>query len=292
MNDSTKDKIDRKNYSERRQRGDTTTITVANHSIVDRRHRPGRYTGSIDANLGVPHGNGTMLYVDGSEYSGNWFRGDWSGFGRYECTKTEASYQGNFLDNIKNGLFVVTYHDGRLYDGEYQMDVMGKGVMKLPEGKYWGYFDTDGRPHGRGKLQMHDGREYDGEWAHGVMEGHGRMTYPDECGGEGYNDNDEIDNKRFKFYLGSFSNGKRCGLGMLVVGETIIHDGMWYMDLPIEASSVPSSRFWDADQSKGTCQRLLGPIPKNLSPCSRFTKKLLARNNRREHFSSSHIQRQ
>ncbi|KAG7367505.1 MORN repeat-containing protein [Nitzschia inconspicua] len=244
------------------------TISVSNEYLLDRRHRPGMYTGAIDTTLRVPHGKGTMYYSDGGEYNGNWFQGVWSGFGTYSCPHTRASFQGNFLDDIKNGLFVVTYQDGRLYDGEYQMDVMGKGVMKLPQGTYWGYFDRDGRPNGRGKLRMHDGCEYDGEWVHGIMEGHGRMSYSKQYG----------DNDGYTFYLGSFSNDMRCGHGILVVNETLIHDGLWYKDEPVEGSSVLSTKCLDVTPPNGSSQRLLGRIPKTLSPCSRFTKKLLSRN--------------
>lgn len=269
------------------------------------------YTGSIDAALKLPHGQGTMVYVDGSEYNGKWFRGDWSGFGNHICAKTQTSYQGNFLDNIRNGLFVVSFADGRVYDGIYQMGVMGKGVMKLSSphnGAYWGYFDDDGCPHGRGKVTMHDGREYDGEWVHGVMEGHGRITYSEEQCTEAEMDNsersfdhgdDDNTNNRSKFYLGTFSRGKRCGPGILVAkDESILYDGLWYNDKPIEAScrGVAFSRSFDSYdheyQSNGTCKRLLGSIPKILSPCSRTTKKrLMTQNKRRESFSSSFVQR-
>lgn len=273
---------------QQRQRRRCHATTVTNHYLVDGRNRRGMYSGTIDTTSRLPHGNGTMFYVDGSEYEGNWFRGEWSGFGTYKCPTTKASFQGTFLDTIKNGLFVVTYDDGRLYDGEFQMNVMGKGVMKSPQGTYWGHFDDDGRPHGRGKLVRNDGREYDGEFVHGVMEGHGRMTYAENNGGG----EDSDDNNNSSFYLGSFMNGERHGLGVLVMDETIVHDGNWYNDEPIKAGSVPSSRPVNADPRYGTCQRLLGRIPKSLSPCSRVTKNKMTRRQRRKHLSSSHVLKQ
>ena len=240
---------------------------VSNQYLKDGRQHSGLYTGTIDVETKLPHGQGTMHYHDCSAYGGSWFYGDWSGFGRLDCPLTKASYQGNFLDNVKNGLFVVSFEDGRQYDGHYSLNVMGKGVMKDDKGTYWGYFDQEGRSHGRGKLLMKDGTEYDGEFVHGKMNGHGRMTYANGS-----------------YYLGYFTNGKRDRRGMLVVNECIFYDGAWLDDKPLLHEHIPRRKhIMSIRASDGTrCKRLLGRIPKDLSPCSRYSKQMMVRKRRRK----------
>ncbi|KAL3910857.1 MAG: hypothetical protein SGILL_007522, partial [Bacillariaceae sp.] len=190
---------------------------------------------------------------------------------------TKATFQGNFLSNVKNGLFVVTFEDGRQYDGHFQLGAMGKGTMTFHdadgEATYYGHFDVQGQPHGRGKLRWNkDLNEYDGQFYHGVMEGHGRMTYKKD-----------VDN--VSYYLGEFENAERHGMGVLVVNESIQYEGRWHNDQPIDhddLSDSSSSFCGPKEMETGFCgQRLVGRIPKNLSPCSRYTNRLMARRRRR-----------
>jgi hypothetical protein len=240
------------------------SLTDILNKQIEIRGRSGVYTGSVDIGFSsndledlLPHGRGTMHYEDGSIYTGGWFNRDWSGFGEYYSFPTKGCYQGTFLDNRRNGLFVVKYDDGREFDGVFEMGIMRKGIMKYPEiGTYWGYFDETERPHGRGKFVFNIGQTYDGEWSHGNIDGHGRMIYG--------KDNEST------YYLGNFCDGEKFGKGVLVVEDTIFHDGIWYEDKPIEQPPRVHGTLRHQNESIDHCQRLLVSIPRNLSPCSRF----------------------
>ena len=114
---------------------------------------------------------------------------------------------------------------------------------------------------------MKDGKEFDGEFVHGKMEGHGRMTY---CNGS--------------YYLGYFTNGKRDRHGMLVVNECIFYEGSWLEDKPLAGDHIPRRKHvMNIQASDGNrCKRLLGRIPKDLSPCSRYSKRMLARRRKKQ----------
>jgi hypothetical protein len=219
---------DGKDKNSQQRRGSLTIHHVTDMRITDSVHQQqaGIYTGSFDSKTQKPHGEGQMIYSNGIRYEGKWFLGEWSGFGRLHSTTYDggACYQGVFLDHKKHGLFVVQYSDGRVYDGMFELDQMGKGTMTYENGEsYWGYWDDEERPHGRGKFQFADGRVYDGEFVHGEIEGHGRMTW-----------------EHGRWYLGEWSNGKRYGIGLEVYGKTIIHEGTWCEDRPVIASSFPN----------------------------------------------------
>ena len=165
------------------------------HEICDNMTYAIRYTGSLDKQSQKPHGEG-RIDCPSQIYQGQWVDGDWSGYGTLTNKHTGDIYQGGFLDNKRHGQGVLQFADGRIYSGEFQLDVMRKGTMKYLDGStFWGYFDSDCVPHGRGKYTYVDGSIYDGEFAHGIIEGHGRMTHND--GG---------------WYLGEWCNGSKTGL--------------------------------------------------------------------------------
>ena len=215
-----------------------------------------------------------------------------------------ATYEGAFLDNHKHGVFVVHYEDGRSYDGSFDLNTMQRGYMTIPMvGRYYGDFDRDEQPHGRGKLMFNDGRQYDGEFYHGQISGHGRMIYgnvpvsslsprsDDSMNEEGDMDIDSSHSSSnstyssgscstcssknstsydYSFYLGSFSNGKRFGEGILMIDEEIIHDGFWHDDEPVllsAPSSLAGMAQWIPTDTKR--QRCLGRIPQGIKPHSR-----------------------
>jgi hypothetical protein len=266
--------------------------TVASTNLVDGLGRAGQYTGCMDSRTKRPHGEGTMKYPNGDVYEGGWVDGDWSGYGTYTTTRTTTTsstttastttaatssssststttksssnshhqvltivYQGGFFDNLKHGVGVEHYYpDGRVYDGTFQLGIMGKGKMSYPDGSlYWGYFATataattttttfqcssssssslsdiinNNRllpvPHGRGKLTYADGSVYDGLFSHGSRHGHGRMTWQDG-----------------RWYLGEWVDDQRYGLGIEVLANgTLAHEGTFCSDKVVTCSSFP-----------------------------------------------------
>jgi len=196
---------------------------VQNIEIVDNTDQKGLYTGSLNKRTIKPHGQGTMVYPD-AIYEGQWVNGDWCGFGRLTDTNTGDVYQGGFFDNMKHGLGVMQYADGRVYDGMFTLGKLeGKGRLTEVDGtKFWGYWSKEGVPHGRGKKEYPDGKIYDGEFDRGIISGHGRMTFPDGA-----------------WYLGEWCDGLPNGLGMKVDSNgDLLFEGMYSSGEPIQASSM------------------------------------------------------
>jgi hypothetical protein len=264
-------------------------IQVANEQILDNLGRAGSYSGSLDQRTRRPHGEGHMEYEDSSNdnneimicryYEGQWFLGDWSGFGKIEYRSTGNSYEGTFLDNQKHGLGVMIYasNDERivLYDGTFQFDKMvGKGKLMYRDGSiYWGsYYDwSSSLPHGRGKLTYPNGAVYDGEFERGCIQGHGRMTLPDGS-----------------WYLGEWGDGKKHGIGLDVMADGHVrHEGTFCNDLPVICSSFPQRKrstgthllYRSASSSSNNhgCSNsrnaLVGPIPRQLRMQSIFVRR-------------------
>lgn len=231
-------------------------MTVSNVSMIDNTNEPGTYTGTIDRRNNKPHGQGTMVYAD-SIYEGQWVNGDWNGFGSLTEMSTGNYYQGGFFDNMKHGLGVMKYCDGRVYDGVFMLDKLeSKGKLTSTDGtKYWGQWSRNGAPHGRGKMEYTDGRVFDGEFNQGVRSGHGRMTFPDGS-----------------WYLGEWCNGEPNGLGIKVTANgDLVHEGIFSKGKPIDSSSMPhqnksSGRFLLYRSSVTTYGggTLVGPLPRQV----------------------------
>jgi hypothetical protein len=257
--------------------------SVTNYPLVDNCGNVGIYTGRLARDTDKPHGFGHMEYdpkpnspdagggVVKVVYEGQWLTGDWCGFGK--LTDATCTYQGGFFDNMKHGLGVIRYHNnngkyadgednGRTltYDGAFSLNSMtGKGHMLYPDGsKFWGYWDDQGLPHGRGKQSFVDGRVYDGEFDCGALHGHGRMTWPDG-----------------RWYLGEWIDGQRTGLGIEVLpnGE-LYHEGTFCNGMPAEGSSFPSRPMSRGDfllyrtssmgHPTGRGTTLLGKLPRDV----------------------------
>jgi hypothetical protein len=231
------------------------TVLVVHRPLSDNMKRPGTYTGSLNHRTEKPYGQGRMEYDD-MIYEGQWIDGDWSGFGRIIATDGSSSYQGGFLDNRKHGLGVLKYPDGRVYDGAFQLDRMGKGTMQYTDGStYWGYY-VDNIPHGRGKFTIPDGTIYDGEMDRGSFEGHGRMTFPDG-----------------RWYLGEWTDGQKNGIGLEVLADgSLLHEGTFCNGHPVHCSSFPQRRkstishlLYRVETRGRTTKTLVGPLPRHLS---------------------------
>lgn len=119
-------------------------------------------------------------------YNGDLKDGLKHGYGVFK--HTQYMYEGNWVNNFRDGLGKLTYLDGRIYEGLYK----------------------EGKKHGKGKLIYADGSIYDGEWNMGSREGSGVYTNVDGSTWVGEFKNNE-------FYNGS---------GTVIVGLER-HEGTW-----------------------------------------------------------------
>jgi hypothetical protein len=79
-------------------------------------------------------------------------------------------------------------------------------------GKYTGYVDETGEPHGRGKLEVENGDVYEGEWKNGKRHGQGVYTWA-----------------QGDLYTGPWRKNKRHGHGVFVWSDGRLYDGEYNM---------------------------------------------------------------
>lgn len=146
----------------------------------------------------VKQGASTLAEIS---YEGERANGRKHGVGR--LVSNGATYEGDFVEDLKHGQGVLTWDDGRQYRGQWIEGVFhGSAVMTWPDGrKYAGQY-VDDRKHGEGTFSWQDGRRYQGQWV----------------------------------------AGKRHGIGVYTNAKALTRTGMWEMDRPLhwEAVAAPS----------------------------------------------------
>lgn len=79
---------------------------------------------------GIPHGNGTMKYPDGSIYMGQFKEGKKHGPGIMEWPKgNRRDYRGNWEDDLQSGFGRIRYRDGRECMGLWRKGVSIEGTL-------------------------------------------------------------------------------------------------------------------------------------------------------------------
>jgi len=97
-----------------------------------------------------------VAYANGDRYEGELLDDKRNGRGVYTVANGDR-YDGEFLDNKKNGHGMSTYANGSRYDGEF----------------------LDNKKNGRGVYTDANGDRYDGEFRDDTYSGHGVYTWPD-----------------------------------------------------------------------------------------------------------------
>ncbi|CCI40849.1 unnamed protein product [Albugo candida] len=139
------------------------------------------FVGSVDSNL-LKQGNGKYIWQNPSSDEDN--RG-----------KEFASYDGNYLDGVKQGIGKMIFPNGDIYHGEWKDDKM----------------------HGEGAFMYANGDIYSGEFEQGIREGQGTYEYAaDRSMLTGKWVMNALIDGRWKFknggeYIGRFENGKPIG---------------------------------------------------------------------------------
>lgn len=159
-------------------------------------------------------------------------------------------YEGDWRDGKFHGKGKMMYSSGDIYVGDYRFDLMhGKGKYVWKDGRgYDGEFSNDKR-HGNGKYSWPDGSFYTGSFRTGEMHGYGSFTYP--CGtkyngefrdGHQHGHGELLYGDGKIFYNGKFSKGLKHGFGteFLPCG-TIRHKGLWHNGGPL-GQSIEMSR--------------------------------------------------
>lgn len=194
----------------------TETLQVMEKMIVDGTGDSGMYTGTILKTSRVPHGKGRMVYDEHRSYMGEWEHGHWHGKGH--MMSKAYDYKGMFVYDLKDGLGILKWSDGRVYKGEFVDDRHhGQGLLIYSDGAcYKGEFRHNVRE-GKGESRFAGGGGYVGYWKGGVFDGHGQCTWPDGS-----------------IYLGEWKNGKTHGHGIEWRADgSVRHEGLFEDDEPV-----------------------------------------------------------
>ncbi len=143
------------------------------------------YVGEVSN--GLPNGQGTVTWPDGTKHVGAW------------------------KDGFANGQGTLTWPSGDKYVGEFKDNKYhGQGTFSSPDGlKYVGEFKDD-KKHGQGTFTSPDGLKYVGEWKDGFANGQGTLTWPS---------GDK--------YVGEFKDDKKHGQGTYTFPDGKMQNGLW-----------------------------------------------------------------
>ena len=161
--------------------------------------------------------NERVEYSDGSVYegevvvlgSGKVVR---HGQGTYRDASQNATYTGQFRDDVVEGRAKAVMGDGSEYEGAWVGgNPEGQGRARYPNGgTYDGGFVAGGRS-GWGVMRFEGGEAYQGEWLGDKIHGRGRWTHVDGS-----------------YYQGTFEGGSRVqGKLMSKDGKETYYDGAW-----------------------------------------------------------------
>jgi hypothetical protein len=90
------------------------------------------------------HGQGTMRFLNGNTYSGEWVADHFEGSGEYVWADGRM-FKGEFKRDKIEGRGIAHWPDGRIYEGEWSEDQRhGRGILSLANGcVYEGSFQDD-----------------------------------------------------------------------------------------------------------------------------------------------------
>lgn len=221
--------------------------------------KKGIYDGTF-SNDGLRCGEGTMVWEDGSLYSGQW-KGDMANGWGYLILPTKDHYFGLWKDDKAHGNGTYVHADGSRYEGNWEKDKQqgegaeywtdgstfkgiykdskknGPGEFKWADGTMYKGNVVDNKFEGNGIYKWQDDRYYDGEWSNNQMHGTGEFQWADGKKYKGQFLHDKKhgegeftwpDGRRYK---GSWKEGKQCGIGTFFDGSNKQgYKGEWLAD--------------------------------------------------------------
>lgn len=116
-----------------------------------------------------------IVYPDGAVYIGETKNGKKHGKGK--CIYPFGVYEGQYVDDVIEGVGKFTYNDGTVYYGEYKSCLRhGYGTLTTSEYHYEGYFKDD-KLDGKGTIIWASKDKYTGLFKDNMLNGMGTLTY-------------------------------------------------------------------------------------------------------------------
>ena len=185
------------------------------------------------------NGPGKQTDKDGNVIEGIWAKGVMvSGTGRRAYK--DGVYEGDFVNDKREGYGVMDYAKGYRYEGEWKEDKLcGEGKWypnaSKPEFYYEGEFDR-GMYNGQGTQKYASGSVYSGQFVDNQRCGLGVMTDKDGNKKEGTWKDDQlwegfgVEVSKGNRYEGNFREGKKSGFGTMLYAKGNRYEGEWEND--------------------------------------------------------------
>lgn len=167
-------------------------------------------------------GQGIYIFSNGSILMGYFLNNKLTGKGKIIDTKTSTYYEGEILQNRRQGQGKMEYKDGSVYFGEFKDNLKnGHGKFQFKDKSiYRGSFIKD-KIEGYGKLDHNilgelvyeDGRYYKGQYKDSIKHGKGSQLL-----------------KEGVYYEGDFNYGKKEGKGVLIWADGNSYEGEFFKD--------------------------------------------------------------
>uniref|UniRef100_A0A8C3SXZ0 Radial spoke head 10 homolog B2 n=1 Tax=Chelydra serpentina TaxID=8475 RepID=A0A8C3SXZ0_CHESE len=181
-----------------------------------------KYEGNFVKNVQMY--NGSYTWPDGSMYEGEVKNGVRHGYGIYKCGTHPVSYVGQWCEGKRHGKGTIYYNrEGTSwYEGDWVNNIKdGWGIRCYKSGNiYEGQWEKNVR-RGEGRMRwLTTNQEYTGQWVNGIQHGYGTHTwFLKRIPGSQYPLRNE--------YVGDFVNGDRHGRGRFFYASGAMYDGEW-----------------------------------------------------------------
>jgi hypothetical protein len=176
------------------------------------------------------NGKGTMAYINGSKYIGEFKGGIENGPGTW-LTNDGSKFVGQFLKGYMSGNGKFIHKDRSEYTGEFKKGSRnGQGTFKYSNGnKYIGEFKNN-KQHGQGTMIVLNVGKYIGEFKNGLYDGQGTSMYQDGSIYTGVYKDNSYYKGTLKLpdgtkYAGEFKNDLPNGQGIMTLPDGTKHVG-------------------------------------------------------------------
>ena len=141
------------------------------------------YSGQVSNDF--PNGFGEFRHKNGDLYKGNFLNGYANGIGTYTTNSNGTVYKGNFIKDTKNGSGEEKYSNGDIFKGSFKKNNKTRGSYQYSDGDNFNGLISDNKRNGLGVMKFTSGETYYGDWVNDCKEGKGKLVYADKTIYEG-----------------------------------------------------------------------------------------------------------
>jgi len=124
-------------------------------------------------------GQGQRTYDDGTEFIGEFVKGEKNGYGEISYGQRNAReeyYKGNWVMNVRNGFGQLLMRNGTVFKGNFvNNQPNGDCQIIFPDEATYSGEVSRGVMHGIGELKQANGFGYAGKFENGIRSGTGRF---------------------------------------------------------------------------------------------------------------------